>query len=79
MIIRLLPENGREPPLLAPLVLSFLEGMYLLKAVGRAVHRGLSGRRVRLAPSMKGWMLGEPLSRSVPLQIGWLFRNADAI
>ena len=35
--IRLLPENGREPPVLAPLVIASLEGMYLLKAIGRAV------------------------------------------
>lgn len=33
--IRLQPESDGEPPLLAPLFIASIEGMYLLKAIGR--------------------------------------------
>jgi AcrR family transcriptional regulator len=33
--VRLQPESDRGPPLLAPLFLASIEGMYLLKAIGR--------------------------------------------
>jgi AcrR family transcriptional regulator len=33
--VRLQPESDGEPPLLAPLFIASIEGMYLLKAIGR--------------------------------------------
>jgi hypothetical protein len=38
--IRLQPESDGEPSLLAPLFLAAIEGMYLLKAIGRGALAG---------------------------------------
>ena len=40
--VRLQPESDGEPSLLAPMFLASIEGMYLLKAIGRGALAGLA-------------------------------------